>query len=260
MDELIEATSRAEREHFWFRGFRLFVTPLLARAASGRRDLRILDCGCGTGGNLDLLARFGTVWGFDLNALGVKMARRAGRTRVARASIQRIPFDDESFDLVTSFDVWYALQPEVEAAAPGEMWRVLRPGGHMVVNVAALDVLTGNHSVLSEELRRYDKKRLRELVEGAGFEVERLTYTNFTLFPAMLAVRLAQRLAGLRPAERAHAEITVPPRLVNDSLAALLSLEARLLGRVDMPVGSSLLCLARKPVRACSQRERMETP
>ncbi|RPJ69026.1 MAG: class I SAM-dependent methyltransferase [Acidobacteria bacterium] len=247
VDELLDATYLAEQEHFWFRGFRRFVVPAIERAASGRRDLRILDCGCGTGSNLALLAPYGRAFGFDLNALGLGFARRSGHARVARASIGAIPFPDAAFDLVTSFDVWQTLPPSVEAAAPREMFRVLRPRGAMVLNVAALSILFGNHSVLSEEQQRYDSGRLRRLVEGVGFRVERLTYTNFTLFPLMLAVRTMQRAVGLKPAEEARGEITVPPRPVNAVLSALLAAEAAVARRVDMPIGSSLLCVARKP-------------
>jgi len=249
VDDLLDATHLAEREHFWFRGFRRFVRPAIERAASGRRDLRILDCGCGTGSNLALLAPYGRAFGFDLNALGLRFARRSGHPRVARASIAAIPFADATFDMVTSFDVWQTLPAPVEAAAPAEMFRVLRPGGAMVLNVAALSVLFGNHSVLSEEQQRYDRRRLRQLVEGAGFRVERLTFTNFTLFPLMLAVRSAQRAVGLKPPEQARGEITVPLEPVNAALSALLAVEAAIVRRVDMPVGSSLLCVARKPAR-----------
>ena len=247
VDELIDATFRAEQEHFWFRGFRRFVVPAIERVASGRRDLRILDCGCGTGANLALLAPYGRTFGFDLNALGLGFARRSGHARVARASIGAIPFPDAAFDLVTSFDVWQTLPRPVEAAAPREMFRVLRPGGSMVVNVAALALLHGNHSVLSEEQQRYTRGRLRHLVEGTGFHVERITFTNFSLFPLMLAVRALQRAAGLKPPEEARGEITVPPRAVNALLSGILAAEAAVVRHVNMPVGSSLLCVARKP-------------
>ena len=246
MDLLLEATRRAERDHFWFRGFRRFVGPAVASAARGRRDLRILDCGCGTGVNFPMLDRYGSVFGFDLNDRGLGFARQSGRTRIARASIGRIPFGAGTFDLVTSFDVLQTLPADVEREAATELHRVLRPGGVLVLNVAALDVLFGNHSVLAEEVRRYGRAGLRRLLEGAGFRIERLTFTNFSLFPLMLAVRSAQRALGLRPPERAEAEISVPPAIVNKPLEWLLALEALAVRHVNMPVGSSLLCVARK--------------
>jgi len=245
VDLLLEATNREELEHFWFRGFRRFVGTALASAAGGGR-IRILDCGCGTGVNFSLLERHGVAFGLDLNERGIAFARRAGRTRLARASIGAIPFPDESFDVATSFDVLQTLPVSIERAAVREMHRVLRPGGALVLNVAALDCLYGNHSVLAEEVRRYSRRGLRALVEEPGFRIERLTFTNFSLFPLMLAVRSIQRAVGLRPPERAEAEISVPPAVINRPLEALLALEALALRRVDMPIGSSLLCVARK--------------
>lgn len=247
MERLLEATHRAERRHFWFQGFRRFVRPLLSAATVGVSNPLILDCGCGTGSNLEMLMKFGRPFGFDLAWLGVKYAREYGQTRVVRASVTHIPFPGNRFDVVTSFDVLYTLTEPDEKAAIAEMFRVLRPGGAAIVNAAALDVLRGNHSVLSEEVRRYTRRRLRAALEGAGFHIVRLTYTNATLFPLMLAVRTAQRLVGLAPIEDSDREITLPPAPVNAILSALLALEARALALVDMPVGSSLLCLARKP-------------
>jgi hypothetical protein len=129
------------------------------------------------------------------------------------------------------------------------MWRVLKPGGSLIVNVAAMPILRGNHSILSAEVRRYDRPRLRALLASAGFTVRRITYTNATLFPAMLAVRLAQRFAGFAPEAQATTEITVPPAPVNAVLAGALAVEAGLLRLTPLPFGSSLLCLASKPAR-----------
>ena len=246
VDRLLEATSRAERDHFWFRGFRQFVTPLLQQAANDRPGLRLLDCGCGTGSNLRLLEGYGLAWGFDLTWSGLAIARREGLNRVARASVAHVPFAADTFDIVTSFDVLYCLETAVEEAAVCEMWRVLKPGGSLVVNVAGMDILKGNHSVLSAELRRYSRSSLRALLEQAGFVIEHLTYTNAALFPITLAVRLAQRLMGLAAEEDALGEISVPPAPVNAILSAALSAEARVQRVMTLPFGSSLLCLARK--------------
>jgi len=129
MDRLLEATFRAERDHFWFRGFRRFVSPLLAQASQGRSDLRLIDCGCGTGNNLRLLQPYGQAFGFDLTKSGLAYARGSGLEPVAQASVAAIPFPSAAFDIVTSFDVLICLPEPVERAALGEMWRVLKPGG-----------------------------------------------------------------------------------------------------------------------------------
>jgi ubiquinone/menaquinone biosynthesis C-methylase UbiE len=248
VDRLLEATFRAERDHFWFRGFRRFVSPLLAEAAQGRSGLRVLDCGCGTGSNVRLLLQqYGRAWGFDLTKSGLAYAQGSGLDRIAQASVAAIPFPSAAFDIVTSFDVLYCLPEPEERAAVAEMWRVLRPGGAAVINVAAMGMLRGNHSVLSAELRRYSRASLRTLLEPVGFRVERIAYTHAALFPVMVTVRSIQRLVGLAPEDDALGEITVPPAPVNAALSAALAIEAVLARVVPMPFGSSLLCLARKP-------------
>ena len=110
-----------------------------------------------------------------------------------------------------------------------------------------MEILRGNHSVLSAEVRRYSRTSLRALLEPAGFRIERMTYTNAALFPLMLGVRGVQRVMGLAQESEAEGEITVPPGPVNAALGALLAVEAVVVRAVPMPFGSSLLCLARKP-------------
>lgn len=244
MDRLLDATARAERDHFWFRGFRRFVAPLLLTAANGQRNLHSLDCGCGTGHNLPMLRQFGRAAGIDITFSGVRYATARGDRQVAQASVTDLPFRDAIFDLVTSFDVIYALPPAPARAAVSEMFRVLKPGGYLLLNTAALEALRGNHSILGGEVRRYSKSSLRELLEHGGFAITRLTYTNATILPLVIGVRLAQRVLGRH---ESSAEISVPPAPVNVALSGLLALEAAALRVVSMPVGSSLLCLARKP-------------
>ena len=247
MEHLLRATARAEARHFWFRGFRAFVTPLLQRAAAGRTAPRLLDCGCGTGANVELLDRFGRAYGFDLSEVGLRLGRDAGRTRLARATVTAVPFPSGSFDIVTSFDVLYSLQDRDEMLAIAEMFRLLKPGGYALINVAAMHVLRGDHSVLSREVRRYSRADLRSRLQAAGFVVERLTYTNATLFPPLAIARLLQRRRGLRREGETDAEITVPPAPINAIMTGIMHLEALWLRAFDAPFGSSLLCLARKP-------------
>jgi SAM-dependent methyltransferase len=250
VDHLLRATARAEATHFWFRGFRFFVAPLLKEATAGLPAPRLLDCGCGTGSNVDFLGQFGQAYGFDLAESGLEAGRELGRRRLARATVAAAPFPSGRFDVVTSFDVLYSLEADVEHCAVAEMFRMLRPGGALIVNVAAMDALRGNHSVLSHEVRRYSRAGLRRLLSDAGFTIERITYTNASLFLPMLALRTLQRARGLSASDAAGAaqqEIRVPPAPVNAALTLALRMESVWLSLGRSPFGSSLLCLARKP-------------
>jgi len=220
------------------------MIPLVAEAVRARTTARILDCGCGTGHNLGWLRSHGTAVGVDLNWTGLGFARSRGDSAIAQATVANLPFPAQTFDVVTSFDVIYSLDDEVERAAIAEMFRVLRPGGFLVLNAAAMDLLKGNHSVLANEVRRYSRSTLTERLAGAGFVIRRMSYTNATIMPVVAAVRLLQRLSGH---EESNQEISIPPAPVNAALSGALALEAGLLRFVDMPFGSSIMALAQKP-------------
>ena len=165
-----------------------------------------------------------------------------------QGSVTHLPCADESMDVVLSFDVLYCLESPAEEAALREMFRVLRHGGSVVINVAALDILKGDHSVLGGEVRRYTKRELRTKLEAAGFHVKRITYTNASLFPITATVRAFQRLRGIKPEAENKGDFYVPPAPVNALFSRALALEAKLVAAgINMPVGSSLLCLANKP-------------
>ena len=248
MEALLERTFEAEQRHFWFRGFKRFVAPLIAQATSGRTKLRLLDAGSGTGANLPSLQRYGVAFGLEFFWRGIQITRARGLGRLIQGSVTHLPFPDASIDVVLSFDVLYCLEAPDEHAAIDEMIRVLRPGGRVVINVAALDMLKGDHSALGGEVRRYTKAELREKLERAGFRVERLTYTNASLFPLTATVRAIQRLRGVKPEQENKGDFYVPPAPINALFSGMLALESKIVAAgINMPIGSSLLCLAKKP-------------
>lgn len=242
--DLLDLTGRAEATHFWFRGFRRIVGPVVARAAGGRPGLRLIDCGCGTGANLALLSPHGRTYGFELTAWGSEHAKATQHLPIVRADITRVPLEGDTFDIVTAFDVLQIVPDDRAAAA--ELARVLKPGGTLILTVAAFAFLRADHGEVWKEARRYTPSTVRALVESAGLRVERVSFMFAFVFPLLLAARLSQRL--LRPLREAKADrdIAVPSAPVNGVLTWLMHREAEVARHVPMPIGSSLLVIARK--------------
>jgi len=164
---------------------------------------------------------------------------------VLRGDVTRIPLASSSFDLATSFDVLQCVKADLDAVR--EMARIVRPGGVVVLTLAALDVLRGDHAEVWQEVRRYNPGTARRLVEAAGLRPERVSFMFASLFPLMASVRLVQRVTRrFGRTVRADTDITVPIGPVNVLLTALVSAEAALVRHVPMPIGSSLLVVARK--------------
>ena len=243
MDERFAKTRRAADSHFWYHGFRRFIGATLADLAGGRTDLRIIDCGCGVGQNMLLLAPYGQVVGFELEHRAAAAGREFGQP-IACADITQIPFPNDVFDLAASFDVLQMVESDV--AAVREMARIVRPGGHVLLSVAAFEFLSGDHAEVWTECRRYTPRTARELAERAGLTVERVSFAFASLFPLMLAVRTAQRLTRPFRQAPAHSDIEVPWAPANTALAWLLDGEAALARHVAMPIGTSLIVIARK--------------
>jgi SAM-dependent methyltransferase len=233
-----------EDRHWWYGGMRAIAAALLDPVYGGRRDLRILDAGCGTGGNALFLRRYGAVVGIDLAAEAVALGGPRLPGVLARGSVLEIPFADASFDLVTSFDVLYHRAVADEAEALRETRRVLRPGGRLLIRLPAYEFLRSKHDRAVHTRRRYTAGQARALLRSHGFTVERCSYINSLLFPLPLAQRLIER--ALPALEQQESDLAMPSPLVNEVLRWPLAAEAAWLARGrSFPVGLSVICLSR---------------
>ncbi len=241
-----EIMAAVEDAHWWYRGMRAISAAWLDLAYPQRRDLRILDTGCGTGGNGEFLQRYGAVSGLDLAALALQFGQRRLPGKLTRGSVVTLPFVDAAFDLVTSFDVLYHRGVINERAALAETARVLRPDGRFLMRLPAYRWLASKHDRSVHGRHRYTAREVRTLVTEAGLEVERVSYINTLLFPLPLLLRLSERVLPQR--EQAESELALPGPIVNTTLQAVMNMEAAWLrdgGR--FPYGLSVLVLARKP-------------
>jgi len=236
-----EATYRLEDGHWWFVGMRRVTASLLASLPGAGRWGRLLDVGCGTGGNLLLLSRYAAqVVGLDVSPTALDLCRSRGPWPLVLGSADALPFADASFDALATFDVLCQLPPGADLVALGEFRRVLRPGGALVVRVPAYQWLWSDHDRVLRTHHRYAAGELRRKLQRAGFRVVRLTYANTFLFPVAAARRLLQR-AGVGSG---RTDLVPVPGPVNAACLGLMGLEAALLRAVSLPFGLSVMAVA----------------
>jgi SAM-dependent methyltransferase len=235
-----------EDRHWWYAGMRHITLAVLDETYRGRSDLEILDAGSGTGAAMAYLSPYGRVTGIDFSPLALGFCRERALTRLGQASVTALPFTAASFDLVTSFDVLYHRAVGDYRVALREFYRVLRPGGRLLLRLPAYDRLRGRHDAVIHTARRFTTGDLDISLHEIGFAVERLTYANTILFPVALAKRLAEPLV---PAPAGHqSDIAPNPEWFDKTLGAVLGAEARWLRRRDLPFGLTVVALARKPL------------
>src|SRR2546425_12434357 len=189
-----------EGKHWWFFGRRKIIEGFVEKICRdiGRRKPRILDVGCGTGANLQMLSQFGAAEGVDVSSEALEFCRARGLSNVKQGAAETLPHGDASFDLVTGLDVVEHLDDDV--AGLREMRRVLRPGGRALLFVPAFMFLWGVQDDISHHRRRYTIPELSERLSKAGLAVERATYAKITFFLPIRFGRLFMRLTGVRPA------------------------------------------------------------
>lgn len=235
---------RLEDTHWFFVGRRRNLLALLDHHVGPAPDgeaRRILDFGCGTGGMLRHLSRYGEPEGVDVDEQAIKFCRERGLGDVTLLEGADLPYEDGTFSVVTAFDVFEHI--EDDGRAMREVARVLKPDGTLLVAVPAYQWMWGRQDVINRHFRRYTSKRLRTRLTEAGFSVERLTYFNTLLFPPIAAIRLARRLLPLSDRSGSDFEGAAVGRL-NDLLSRVFGGESRWLESRNLPFGVSLAAIA----------------
>jgi SAM-dependent methyltransferase len=247
-----------EGSHWWFVGRRAilesFLRQILDRLESrvqeanagegpGKAEtpkLRILDVGCGTGANLEMLAKFGEAEGVDVSDDALEFCRLKG-LRAQKGLAEALPYADETFDLTTALDVVEHLDDDI--AGLKEMFRVTKRGGYSLIFVPAFMWLWGVQDDISNHRIRYTKKQIVQRLENAGYTIERATYANWTFFAPILAGRTLMKITGIKP----ESENNITISGLNGIFGRLFSSERFWLRNFNFPFGVSIVVVARRP-------------
>jgi SAM-dependent methyltransferase len=238
-----------EGSHWWFVGRRAILETFLRdivkhyvstpSEAGPQNGLRILDVGCGTGANLEMLSQFGKAEGVDVSDDALEFCRQKG-LNAQKGLAETLPFSDETFDLTTALDVVEHLDDDV--AGLREMYRVTKKGGYSLIFVPAFMWLWGVQDDISNHRIRYTKKQIVERLEKAGYHVERATYANWTFFAPILAGRTLMKLTGIKP----ESENNVNVSALNGIFGKLFASERFWLRNFNFPFGVSIVVVARR--------------
>lgn len=230
-----------QANHWWFAGRRKILQGLIERSGPAS-PARVLEVGCGPGGNIAMLSRFG-----EVTAVEPDEASRAYAAEMSGACVMTgrlpdgLPFEPGSFDLVCAFDVIEHV--DEDAASVEALGRLLRPGGLLVATVPAQPWMWSPHDVLHHHKRRYRLSGFRKLFDAAGLEVVRASHFNALLFPAIAGVRALKLAVGSKSAD----DDGMPPAPLNAALARLFGAELAWLARANFPFGVSAVVVARRP-------------
>jgi SAM-dependent methyltransferase len=243
MDRAVfDRMAELDQNHWWFTARRRILDQVIRRVVRPPAKARILELGCGTGHNLDMLGAFGTIEASELDDHARELAaKRLGRPieQAALPDLSRFPAD--SYDMVALLDV---LEHVVDdKGSLSAIFTRLKPGGALILTVPANPWMWSAHDVAHHHHRRYRKADLGRLAREAGYDINLLSPFNTMLFPLIAGVRVLNKLRG-----HDTADDTLPRPVVNRALDRLFGVEAGLIGRLPFPFGVSLVAVLRRPV------------
>lgn len=238
---VFERMAEQDQRHWWFVARRRILAEIVRRVVRPRKAARVLEVGCGTGHNLEMLGQFGALDACELDAVARDMASdRLGRPVLEARLPDLSMFKVASYDLVALLDVLEHVPDDLGSLKA--IRQLLKPGGALLLTVPANKWMWSAHDVAHHHFRRYTKGELGALLSQAGYEVELHSHFNTLLFPAVAAARILGKIRGSESADDEMSGVKM-----NGMLERIFGFEAGMIGRVPMPFGVSLIAVARRP-------------
>jgi SAM-dependent methyltransferase len=233
-----------DNEQWWWEiGRRALVKSLLKRYDRGGPRHQILEIGCGGGALIQDLRPYGSAAGIDVGEPAVRNCYNRGLNTVALGDAMALPFQDELFDVVIAVDVLEHVKDDMRVL--DEIYRVSKPSATIILTVPAFNFLWSRRDIQCHHYRRYRLEEVRTKVLGRGFRILKSTYINMPLFiPLLMMVKTGQLSSKGKPSIQMDYVLVPPP--VNKILSQIVKYEARLLKHTNLPIGSSIACVARR--------------
>lgn len=232
-----------EDRHWWYVSLHERIEHLVAAEARRKGSLRLFDAGCGTGGLLARLRKFGPVEGCDASPLALAFCKQRGISDLTQTNLNQLELPPGRFDVITCIDVLEHRWVTSETNVLQRLSAGLKPGGLLIVHCTALAWLRSSHDQAVGSVRRYRHEEVDALLTSAGFVERDVAYRMFALLPA---IALYRRFRPPRPDPTTASDVWMPPRAINALLLAVTRLENLAARRAPFPVGSSLLAVARR--------------
>jgi len=239
-----EKLYKFEQFYWWHVGRRDILNFFLKKFLN-KKGIQILEIGCGTGGNLEILSNLGEVTGLDVLKYALDFCRKRGVNNLVLGRAEKTNFPSESFDLILMLDVLEHIKDDKKAI--GETRRILKEGGYFLVTVPAYQFIWSEHDEILGHYRRYSISDFSKKLEEAGFDIIKISYFVSLLFPVILGYRILRKI--LFPKSKKNTAYVVLPKPINNFFIYLLKLEGLLLKYFNLPFGTSILCIAQKPKR-----------
>ena len=231
-----------EENYWWFAAKRKILIDIVKRLTINPHGI-ILDVGCGTGIMVSALNKIRTAYGLDFSVDGIKFCRQRNLNRTALGNVMNLPFRDESFEVVTCFDLLEHFEDDLTAI--NELARVCKKGGFLITTVPAYQSLWSIHDISLHHKRRYSLSSYKKLFLEAKLNIIKISYYNTFLFPIIFVARKLRELFTRSKEIKSDFYIDIPP-LFNRMFFHIFKSESKVLNFINLPFGLSILSISRK--------------
>jgi SAM-dependent methyltransferase len=230
-----------QKKHWWFVTKKEIVLEAIEEYLHKHGAPKVLDIGCGSGLMLNALEDAGQTFGMDMSDDAISFSKEIFKGKVEKGLLpDQIPYDENYFDLIVALDVIEHIDRDVDSL------RAIRSriveNGKAIITVPAYMFLWSAFDELNEHKRRYTLTELNTKLLQAGFKVEKISYFNTILFPAVFVVRMLNNILGRNGAS----DVDMPSQPVNYILKKIFGIEKLLLKFINLPFGVSILAVVRK--------------